>query len=127
MDSILTSVKKMLGIAEEYEHFDPDIIMHINSVFMILAQLGVGPSSGFSISDKNTTWIDFIKDTENIEAVKTYVYLKVRMIFDPPASSSVAEAMNRTISELEWRLNVEVEPVVDDKSSSGNVIVDWGN
>lgn len=126
MDSILTSVKKMLGIAEEYEHFDPDIIMHINSVFMILTQLGVGPSNGFSIHDKNTTWIDFIKNTKNIEAVKSYMYMKVRMMFDPPASSSVAEAMNRSISELEWRLNVEVEPVIADTSSGGNIIVDWG-
>lgn len=107
MDSILTSVKKMLGIQEDYEHFDADIIMHINSVLMILTQLGVGPAEGFMIEDKNDFWEDFV--SENLEAVKTYVYLKVRLIFDPPTSSAVMEAINRTINELEWRLNVAAE------------------
>lgn len=109
MESILTSIKKLLGITEEYEHFDSDLIMHINSVFMILTQLGVGPSRGFSISDKMATWEDFIPSGANIEAVKSYVYMKVRLLFDPPQSSAVMESMNRMISELEWRLNVEAE------------------
>ena len=106
MDSILTSIKKLLGITEEYEHFDQDIIMHINSVFMILTQMGVGPEEGFTISDSTTTWSEFTNDDKKIEAVKSYVYLKVRLLFDPPASSSVMEAMNRSISEFEWRLNI---------------------
>lgn len=110
MDSILTSVKKLLGIAEEYEHFDQDIIIHINSVLMILTQIGVGPSNGFSIIDKDSTWTDFVTDIKQIEAVRTYVYLKVRLIFDPPSSSAVMEAINRTVSELEWRLSVAVDP-----------------
>ena len=110
MDSILTSVKKMLGITEDYEHFDADLIMHINSVFMILTQLGVGPSEGFSIEGKLDTWDDFISTGSNLEAVKSYVYLKVKLLFDPPLSSSVMESMNRMISELEWRLNVSVDP-----------------
>lgn len=110
MDSILTSIKKLLGIAEDYTNFDTDIIIHINSVFSILTQLGVGPSEGFSISDANDIWSDFINDSTKIELVKTYIYLKVRLIFDPPQSSSVIDAMNRTISELEWRLNVAVDP-----------------
>ena len=110
MDSILTSIKKLLGIAEDYTNFDTDIIIHINSVFSILTQLGVGPSEGFSISDENDVWSDFINDSTKIELVKTYIYLKVRLIFDPPQSSSVIDAMNRTISELEWRLNVAVDP-----------------
>jgi hypothetical protein len=105
MESILTSIKKLLGIAEEYNHFDPDIIMHINSVFMILTQMGVGPEEGFVIEDDTTTWIDFIGDKTTIEAVKSYIYLKVKLLFDPPLASSVSEAMNRMISELEWRLN----------------------
>lgn len=105
MESILTSIKKLLGITEEYEHFDPDIIMHINSVFTILTQLGVGPSEGFRIEDESTTWDEFIdSDTQNYEAVKSYIYLKVKILFDPPASSSVMESMNRMISEFEWRL-----------------------
>lgn len=109
-DSILTSVKKLLGITEECTDFDTDIIIHINSALMILTQLGVGPIEGFSIQDKTVLWNDFLKeDIQKLEAVKTYVYLKVRLIFDPPSNSSVIEAMNRTISELEWRLNVAAE------------------
>ena len=108
-DSILTSIKKLLGITEEYEHFDQDIIIHINSVFMILNQLGVGPSNGFSITDKTAVWSDFISDGANLESVKSYIYLKVRLLFDPPTTSAVMESMNRTISELEFRLNVSAE------------------
>lgn len=106
MESILTSVKKMIGVAEEYDHFDPDIVMHINSVFMILTQMGVGPAEGFLINDDVATWTDFMGNSTNIEAVKTYIALKVKLIFDPPLSSAVVEAMNRQISELEWRLHV---------------------
>ena len=110
MESILTSVKKMLGITEDYEHFDSDIVMHINSVFMILSQLGVGPTNGFTILDKSNTWDEFLPtDNKNFEAVKTYMYLKVRLIFDPPLSSAVIEAMKQMVNELEWRLNVEAE------------------
>lgn len=108
-ESILTSIKKLLGIAEEYEHFDQDIIMHINSVFMILSQLGVGPSEGFAISDKSSKWSDLIGDNKNLEAVKSYVYLKVKLLFDPPLNSQVMESTNHLISELEWRLNTMVE------------------
>ena len=108
-DSILTSRKKMLGIAEEYEIFDLDIIMHINTVFMTLNQLGVGPSDIFRIEDKNDMWSDFISDEKQLNGIETYVYLKVRLVFDPPLNASVLEAMKQTISELEWRLNVEAE------------------
>ena len=111
MESILTSIKKLLGIAEEYEHFDNDIIMHINSVFMILTQLGVGPSKGFVITDSSASWDDFLPEGgEKLQAVKTYIYMKVRLMFDPPTSSAVIESMNRMINELEWRLNVAVDP-----------------
>lgn len=105
MDSILTSVKKMLGITAEYTHFDADIIMHINSVFMILNQLGVGPSECFSIEGSDETWDEFIKDDFNIEAVKSYMFLKVSLMFDPPTSTNVLEAKTRLSDELEWRLN----------------------
>ena len=113
MDSILTSIKKLLGITEEYENFDQDIIMHINSAFMILNQLGVGPKSGFSINDKSSTWNEFIPESSNLEAVKTYVHLKVKLMFDPPLSSTVIEAIKSQINELEWRLNVSVDPPID--------------
>lgn len=110
MDSILTSIKKLLGITKEYTHFDQDIIMHINTVFMILNQIGVGPPEGFSIKDENAVWSDFISDNTKIEAIKSYIYLKVRLLFDPPISSAVMDSMNRMIAELEWRLNVAVDP-----------------
>ena len=109
MESILTSIKKLLGIAEEYEHFDNDIIMHINSVFMILTQLGVGPSNGFSIEDDSATWDEFILEGQNVELVKSYIHLKVKLLFDPPLTSAVIEAMNKNIGEFEWRLNVAAE------------------
>lgn len=116
-ESILTSVKKMLGIAEEYEHFDPDLLMHINSALAVLTQLGVGPTSGLMISDKTTTWNDLIFHENKLQLVKTYVFLKVKLMFDPPLSSSVLECYKTQISELEWRLNVAAET---DASSSGS-------
>lgn len=109
MESILTSIKKLLGIEEEYTQFDNDIIMHVNSVFLNLTQLGVGPAEGFLIEDDTATWEDFIGDSNQLQAVKSYMYLKVKLLFDPPLSSSVIESMNRMIAELEWRLNVAVD------------------
>ena len=109
MESILTSIKKLLGIDEEYECFDPDIIMHINSVFMILNPLGVGPEEGFSITGNTETWDEFTGNELSIESVKTYMHLKVKLLFDPPTSSAVVDSMNRMISELEWRLNVTAD------------------
>ena len=107
--SILTSIKKLLGIAEDYTEFDEDIITHINSVFLNLTQLGVGPEEGFMIEDDTAVWEDFINDSIQLQAVKTYVYLKVKLLFDPPLSSSVTESINRMIAELEWRLNAAVD------------------
>lgn len=112
MDSILTSIKKLLGVAEEYTQFDPDIVMHINSVLMILAQMGVGPEGGFIIEDETAVWNDFIPEATPIrlEAVKSYIYLKVRLLFDSSSmSSAVLESINRQIAELEWRLYVAAE------------------
>jgi hypothetical protein len=106
MESILTSIKKMLGIAEEYTQFDQDIIIHINSVFTTLRQLGVGPSTGFYIEDATSEWTDFIPDLTKIQAVKTYMYLKVRLLFDPASiGSATLASYERQISELEWRMN----------------------
>lgn len=110
MESILTSIKKLLGIMDDYEHFDTDIIIHINTVLSTLRQLGVGPKEGYRIKDKSGKWSDFI-DSEDLrfEDVKTFIYFKVKLIFDPPTASSAIEAMNRAISELEWRLNATAE------------------
>ena len=109
MESILTSVKKALGIAAEYTHFDPDLIMHINSVFSILNQLGVGPEEGFVISNEYNTWGEFIVDNPKLEFVKSYMYLKVKLLFDPPTSSAVAESTKRLTDELEWRILTAAE------------------
>jgi len=110
MESILTSIKKLLGIEEDYEQFDVDIIMHINTIFTVLTQLGVGPSAGFSIKDKTATWEDFLGSAStNIISAKTYMALRVRLLFDPPTSSVVIEAIKETIKELEWRLTVATE------------------
>lgn len=113
MDSILTSIKKLLGPDEMYEDFDTDIIIHINSAFMILKQLGVGPPEGFRIEDKDDLWTDFTQDIATIEAVKTYIYLKVKLVFDPPLNSSILASYEKEIKELEWRLNVEVDPAAE--------------
>lgn len=110
MESILTSIKKMLGISEEYTHFDEDLIMHINSALAVLGQLGVGPSEGFSIEDDGSVWSDFVPDMAKLQFIKTYVYQKVKLLFDPPQSSAVIQALNESIKEFEWRINVQVDP-----------------
>ena len=112
-DSILNSIKKLLGIASDYTIFDQDIIIHINSVFMILMQLGVGPTAGYSITDESNVWSEFVDSSTQLEAVKSYVYLRVRLLFDPPQSGSLIDAITKTIDMLEWRLNVEVDPGVE--------------
>lgn len=107
--SILNSIKKILGIAEDYEHFDIDVITHINTVFSTLNQLGIGPDSGFMIEDATSTWEDFLGDDPRLNNVKTYVYLRVRLLFDPPTTSFAIEAMNKQIEEMEWRINTQRE------------------
>jgi hypothetical protein len=109
MDSILLSVKKMLGIEPDCTDFDIDIIININSVLMFLNQIGIGPQNGFFISDEGDEWADIVGDRIDIDAVKTYVYLKVKLLFDPPTSNYVIEAIERQTKEIEWRLNTQME------------------
>lgn len=109
-DSILDVTKKLVGIEPEDTSFDLDIITHINSVFFTLQQLGVGPYTGFSIVDNTTSWSDFI-GADQINAVKSYMGLRVRLLFDPPATSFAIEAMTRQAEQMEWRLNVHQEGV----------------
>lgn len=113
MESILNSVKKQLGLPEDYSPFDPDIIMAINTTFVIINQLGVGPDTFFSISDKTTTWSDFWGDKEPIEMVKTYMFMKVKMIFDPPAGAA-KESYDNLLAEMEFRMNIHVDPGKED-------------
>lgn len=110
-ESILTTIKKMLGLDDGYQPFDADVIVLINSALMTLTQLGVGPKNGYAITDYNSKWSDFLVNDVKLEAVKNYVYLKVRVTFDPPTSSSVLEAYKQQLNELEWRLNVQAESV----------------
>lgn len=110
MESILISIKKVLGMNPCYEEaFDVDLIMHINSVFSILTQLGVGPEEGFSIQNEEKTWDDYTTDIK-LEMVKSYIYAKVKLLFDPPSSSTILNAYQSYINEFEWRLNVSVDP-----------------
>lgn len=106
VDSILVSVKKLLGIDAEYTIFDPDIIVHINTAFAILNQLGVGPEEGFMIEGVNEVWEEYIVDF-NFMMAKTFVFLKVKIAFDPPSSAALLESMNRQLDELTWRLELE--------------------
>lgn len=105
-ESILDYVKKLLGIQKDYTHFDPDVIYGINSAFGVLTQLGVGPEEGFMINDDSAKWIDFVSDTSRLSLIKPYVYLKTRLLFDPPSSTALIDSINKTISEYEWRLYV---------------------
>lgn len=105
-DSILESIKKAMGIQADYTHFDPEIVMHINSVFSILHQLGVGPKEPFFIDGADPTWDQFTEDKAQINSVRTYVYAKVKLIFDPPTSSFGIKGLEEMCKEFEWRLNV---------------------
>jgi hypothetical protein len=109
MESILLSIKKLLGLDESYEAFDEDIKIYINSVLATLPQLGVGPSSGFSIDGRQQTWDELLDNDARLNFVRSYVYLKVRLLFDPPTSSYAIDAINKQISELEWRIVVTVD------------------
>jgi hypothetical protein len=103
--SILTNVKKILGIAESDTSFDLDIVIHINSAFSTLNQLGIGPAEGFEIEDSTTTWDAFVTD-KRMSSLKSYIYLRVRLLFDPPSTSFALDSMQKQIEQIEWRLNV---------------------
>ena len=110
-ESILLSVKKMLGLDKDYDVFDPELIIHINTVFGTLHQLGVGSEDQFRISGDSETWSEFDTEGEQVDEVKTYVYLRVRLLFDPPSSSFVLSSFKEQLQELEWRLNVKVDEI----------------
>lgn len=117
MDSILNTIKSTLSIEPECEDFDQELILHINSVFSVLTQLGVGPEEGFFITDSSEKWSDFTEDMKRIQMLKTYIGLKVRLLFDPPTTSFAIESIKNAATEYEWRLNVECDkpkPIVGD-------------
>lgn len=116
-DSILMTIRKLVCGDPYADHFDTDLLIHINACFSILNQLGVGPENGFVVTDDTQSWSSYIADNYILNMVKTYVTLKVKKIFDPPLTSSVLEAMDKEISQLEWRLNVAVDPVKSTSTS----------
>lgn len=108
--SILTSVKKALGIQESYTHFDADILMHINATLAVLFQLGVGPQdTPVKIEDASYTWKEFVGDRNDLNMVQDQMFIRVKQLFDPPTSSHVATAMKETLNELDWRSLVAAE------------------
>lgn len=109
MDSILNSIKKLIGFDETYTPFDPDIIFNINSSFSNLHQVGVGPENGFLIEDDTSVWTDFLGESRKLEMVKMYVYIEAKLIFDPPSSTAAIEAMKRKSDECFFRAQVAVE------------------
>lgn len=116
-DSILKSVRKMVGPSHDCDVFDVDLIAHINTVLFALNQMGVGKKEGFEITDDTATWSDFVgMDVKQFHAVKSYMFLKVRLLFDPPASSVIVSAMERLANEYEWRLNVNAESQNDSET-----------
>ena len=112
-DSILESIKIILGVDPQYEAFDSEIIMAINSALMALTQLGLGPQDGFPVQDKWTTWSDILKQRKDLESVRSYVGVKTRMLFDPPTNSYILQALNNAATELEWRIRTQLEEVTD--------------
>lgn len=109
-DSILNSIKKLIGLDPDYTEFDTDLIIHINSVFLDLEQLGAGSQDGFFIEGATETWEDFLPDDPLVlNSIKSYMYLKVKKLFDPPTSSSAMDSLNSLIDRFEWRINVAIE------------------
>jgi len=109
VESILTSIKKLLGIEESFTNFDTDIIISINSALMSVQQIGIGPSNGFSITSSKEIWKDLLGDRKDLDAVKTYIYLKTRLVFDPPQNSFLVDSIKNQLTELEVRLNIQAE------------------
>ena len=132
IESILISVRKQIGLDENCPDFDSDLIMHINSAFLNLKQIGVGPDEGYAIEGVDEKWNDYINTEQNPEskvllsAVKTYIYVKVKLIFDPPQSSAVIELLKQSLAEAEWRLNLEAESKQYNSGSTNKPIVEDG-
>lgn len=128
IDSILDSMKKVLNIPADHHEFDEDIIMHINSVFSTLHQLGVGPVQGFMITDNTALWSTFLGGNMPQNNIRSYMYLRVRMLFDPPTTGYHADMMKQQKDELEWRISVEREGIawVDPDPSPDVEVLDGG-
>lgn len=110
-DSIVATIKKMLGLEDNYTPFDMDVIVHINTALLTLCQMGIGPREGYTVTDYDQTWDDFLTNKVFLGGVKTWIYLQVKMLFDPPTNSFVMDAMKQQSEQILWRLNVQAESV----------------
>jgi hypothetical protein len=124
-ESILNSTKKILGLEPTYTPFDLDVITHINAAFSLLNQLGVGPVDGFMIEDESAEWSDYDIPQNQLHLVKTYIYLKVRVVFDPPSTSFLLTAANEQVKEYEWRLNVFREDIIQEAEDAAEEDISW--
>ncbi len=118
-DSILNSVKSPMSLSLDDTVFDDELIIHINSVFYILKQLGVGPEEGYSIEDSTNTWDEFTNDQALVSILRVYFYLKVRLLFDPPSSSALMSAMQEQANEYEWRIHIKADMDYAKEASNG--------
>lgn len=122
IDGILDTIKKLLGIDEDDDSFDIDIIIIINSITPILGQMGIGPSNGYIVTSKEDKWSDYISDSEiNLEGIKNYIFIKTKLIFDPPTNSTTIESFNKVLSELEWRMMLSVETDITKEDSDASI------
>lgn len=115
MESILNSIKKLLGIEPDDDSFDQELIMHVNTVFTLMTQLGLGPTDGFFITDATAKWTDYNPTRKDLEMMKSYIFLRVRLLFDPPQNSFLVDSIQKQCNEFEWRLNVQVDPPPDNE------------
>ena len=113
-ESILKTIKQLIGCPDDFEQFDLDLIVHINLAFAILTQLGVGPKEGYRITGQDNVWSEFEDDAQKLSLIKDYVYIKTRLLFDPPTSGSLMDSLKEQLKEMEWRLYMLYDPISED-------------
>lgn len=119
-ESILKTIKQLIGCPDGFEQFDLDLTIHINSAFAILTQLGVGPKEGYRITGPDNVWSEFEEDAQKSSLIKDYVYIKTRLLFDPPTSSALMDSLKEQLKEMEWRLYIMYYPVSVDYKKGEN-------
>lgn len=113
-ESILKTIKQLIGCPDDFEQFDLDLIVHINSSFATLTHLGVGPKEGYRITGADNVWSEFEDDAKKLSLIKDYVYIKTRLLFDPPISGSLMDSLKEQLKEMEWRLYMLYDPILED-------------
>lgn len=113
-ESILKTIKQLIGCPDDFEQFDLDLIVHINSAFATLTHLGVGPKEGYRITGADNAWSEFEDDAQKLSLIKDYVYIKTRLLFDPPTSGSLMDSLKEQLKEMEWRLYMLYDTISED-------------